>query len=228
MPRPACHGERRRTVAIVNLLLLSLNAGALPDFLRRHTGREPSALRIGFIDDAGIPYADQPFGSFEWTQLTDLGFRLTRMTAGKYRDAADFDSDLNTVDAVYLCGGHTFVLLGALQANGTGEVLATRVRAGLPYVGLSAGSVVAGPNIEPVAPLDDPADAPGVTDYTGLGLVDTVVIPHADGALPPYPRSMIDDVVRTYGDRFPLTRVNDDQALLVEDGVASLIPSTIT
>ncbi|KXO92318.1 peptidase S51 dipeptidase E [Tsukamurella pulmonis] len=215
-------------VTIVNLLLLSLNAGALPAFLRRHTGREPRALRIGFIDDAGAPYADQPFHSFEWTQLTDLGFRLTRMTVGTYRNPADFESDLGTVDAVYLSGGHTFVLLGALQSNGTGEVLAARVRAGLPYIGLSAGSVVAGPNIEPVAPLDDPADAPGVTDYTGLGLVDTVVIPHADGALPPYPSSVIDEVVRTYGDRFPLTRVNDDQALLVEDGVTTLIPSAIT
>lgn len=87
---------------------------------------------------------------------------------------------------------------------------------------------MAGPNVEPVAPLDDPTDAPGVTDYTGLGLVDTVVIPHADGALPPHPPAMIDEVVRTYGDRFPLTRVNDDQALLVENGVATLIPSAIT
>ncbi|WP_244881083.1 Type 1 glutamine amidotransferase-like domain-containing protein [Tsukamurella pseudospumae] len=212
----------------MNLLLMSLNAGALPGFLRRHTGREPSALRLGFIDDAGAPYADQPFGSFEWNQLTDLGFRLTRMTVGKYRDARDFASDLGTVDAVYLSGGHTFVLLGALQSNGTGEVLTERVRAGLPYIGLSAGSVVAGPNVEPVAPLDDPADAPGVTDFTGLGLVDTVVIPHADGLLPPYPPSMIEEVVRTYGGRFPLTRVNDDQALLVEDGTATLIPSVIT
>ncbi|MET9325745.1 Type 1 glutamine amidotransferase-like domain-containing protein [Tsukamurella sp. NPDC003166] len=211
----------------MNLLLMSLNAGALPGFLRRHTGREPSALRLGFIDDAGGPYTDQPFGSFEWNQLTDLGFRLTRMTVGKYRDARDFASDLGTVDAVYLSGGHTFVLLGALQSNGTGEVLTERVRAGLPYIGLSAGSVVAGPNVEPVAPLDDPADAPGVTDFTGLGLVDTVVIPHADGLLPPYPPAVIDEVVRTYGGRFPLTRVNDDQALLVEDGVATLIPSGI-
>ena len=159
----------------------------------RHQAARP-ALGVAF-DDAGAPYADQPFGSFEWTQLTDLGFRLTRMTLAKYTDAADFDSDMNAVDAVYLSGGHTFVLLGALQGNGTGEVLKARVRAGLPYVGLSAGSVVAGPNVEPVAPLDDPADAPGVTDYTGLGLVDTVVIPHADGALPPYPPAMIDEVV---------------------------------
>ncbi|TWS18786.1 peptidase S51 dipeptidase E [Tsukamurella asaccharolytica] len=212
----------------MNLLLLSLNAGALPGFLRRHTGRDPGALRLGYIDDAAAPHADQPFASFEWNQLTDLGFRLTRMTLATYTAAGDFDSDLNTVDAVYVAGGHTFVLLGALQGNGTGEVLKTRVRAGLPYIGLSAGSVVAGPNVEPVAPLDDPADAPGVTDYTGLGLVDTVVVPHADGALPPYPRALIDDVVRTYGDRFPLTRVNDDQALLVENGVSTLIPSTIS
>ncbi|GAB3136044.1 Type 1 glutamine amidotransferase-like domain-containing protein [Tsukamurella serpentis] len=212
-------------MAVVNLLLLSLHAGALPAFLRRHTGREPSELRIGFIDDAAKPYADKPFTTFEWNQLTDLGFRLTRITARDYRDAADFESDLRGVDAVYVAGGHTFVLLDALQSNGTGAALQTAVAAGLPYVGLSAGSVVAGPNIEPVSPLDDPADAPEITDYTGLGLVDTVVIPHADGALPPYPPAVIDEVVRTYGERFPLTRVNDDQALLVEGGSATLIAS---
>lgn len=212
----------------MNLLLLSLNAGALPEFLLRHTGQRPSGLRLGYIDDATRLVADAPYSAFEWNQLTELGFRLTRMSVRRYADSRDFDSDLDSVDAVYLAGGHTFALLGSLRSNGTGEVLTRRVRSGLPYVGLSAGSVVAGPTIEPVAPLDDPNETPEVTDYTGLGLVDTVVIPHADGALPPYPRSLIDEVVETYGDRYPLTRVNDDQALLVEDGVASLIPSRIT
>ncbi|GAA0992385.1 Type 1 glutamine amidotransferase-like domain-containing protein [Nocardiopsis tropica] len=212
----------------MNLLLLSLNAGALPDFLLRHTGRPPSGIRIGYIDDATRLVADAPYNAFEWNQLTDLGFRLTRMSARKYTNARDFDSDLDSVDAVYLAGGHTFALLGSLQSNGTGEVLTRRVREGLPYIGLSAGSVVAGPHLEPVVPLDDPTEVPEVTDFTGLGLVDTVVIPHADGALPPYPLSLIDEVERTYGDRYPLTRLNDDQALLVEDGVTTLIPSRIT
>lgn len=211
----------------MNLLLLSLNAGALPEFLHRHTGHQPSGLRIGYIDDAAAPHADQPFASFEWNQLTDLGFRVTRMTLGKYSNSSDFASDLSTVDAVYLSGGHTFVLLAALQREGIGDVLVERVRAGLPYVGLSAGSVVAGPNIEPVSPLDDPADAPQVTDYSGLGLVDTVVIPHADGALPPYPESLIDEIVQKYGAEYSLTRVNDDEALLVEDGYKTLVPSPL-
>ncbi|MDB1088884.1 Type 1 glutamine amidotransferase-like domain-containing protein [Streptomyces sp. ACA25] len=102
-----------------------------------------------------------------------------------------------------------------------------RVRAGLPYIGASAGSIVTGPSIEPVSPMDDPAEAPDLTDRTGLGLglVDTVIIPHADGALPPYPPELIAQVRQTYGTDYPLTFLDDDQALLVENAPSGLISS---
>jgi dipeptidase E len=52
--------------------------------------------------------------------------------------------------------------------------------------------------------------------------VDVVVVPHADGALPPYPPEVIEQTVERYGDAHRLVLLRDDQALLVE-GAESLV-----
>jgi len=50
-------------------------------------------------------------------------------------------------EAVFVGGGNTFVLLRDLWANGLIEVIRSRVDGGMPYLGSSAGSNVAGPTI---------------------------------------------------------------------------------
>ena len=49
--------------------------------------------------------------------------------------------------AIVVSGGNTFRLLAALHESGLAEAIARRVEAGAPYVGWSAGSVVACPTI---------------------------------------------------------------------------------
>jgi dipeptidase E len=126
------------------------------------------------------------------------------------------------VDALWVAGGSTFALLDAVRGADAAEEIAARVQGGLLYIGSSAGSILAGPSVEPASVMDDPEDAPGLTDLRGLGLVDVVVVPHADGALPPYPPEVIEQTVERYGDAHRLVLLRDDQALLVE-GAESLV-----
>lgn len=93
----------------------------------------------------------------------------------------ELDRTLAGLDAVYVASGSTFALLEALQATGGGRVLSDHVRAGLPYIGASAGSIVAGPDVTPASLMDDPADGPALTSFHGLALVDQVVIPTLTG-----------------------------------------------
>ncbi|WP_216693352.1 Type 1 glutamine amidotransferase-like domain-containing protein [Dietzia psychralcaliphila] len=209
----------------MNLLLLSLGVGAVPDFIAEHVARPAPAVRIGYLNDAASPYAGAEFVAAERAQLSDLGYVLTDITAADFGDAGAFASALDGVDVLYVAGGNTFVLLAALRRHGADAVLVDRVRAGLPYIGSSAGSVITGPSIEPISLMDDPSAAPDLADRSGLGLVETVVIPHADGALPPYPPALIARLKDTYGSDYPLTCVNDDQALLVESETPRLISS---
>lgn len=209
----------------MRLLLLSLGVGAVPGFVAAHVDRPIDQVRMGYLNDAARPYPGEEFVAAERAQLAEIGYPLTDVTVADFDDADAFGAALDDLDVLYVAGGSTFALLAALRHHGADAVLIERVRAGLPYIGSSAGSVITGPSIEPVSLMDDPADAPELADHRGLGLTDTVVIPHADGALPPYPPALIARIARRFDTAYPLTFVDDDQALLVEDAPPRLISS---
>ncbi len=209
----------------MNLLRLSWGAGALPGFLAQHTGKAPADIALGYLNDAMLPYENEEFTEIDRYRLIEFGYAPTTVTARDIPSATAFAEILDGLDALYVCGGETFVLLDNLRRNGLADVLIKKVRAGLPYIGLSAGAVIAGASIEPVSTMDDPASAPGLTDYRGLGFVDTSIIPHADGRIELFPSDLIAETVRIYSPRFDLTLLHDDQALLVNEDETVLVES---
>lgn len=202
------------------LILLSLGAGALTEYLPAVQGEQ--YRRIGYIDEAQRHLLDQPFTGPERARLVRFGYHVVNIDLRKN----GYEDDLAAVDAVYLGGGDTFALMSGLRRSGADGIIADRVRDGMPYVGLSAGAVVAGPDIEPAALMDDPGMGLDLADFRGLGLTDTVVIPHADGHLPPYPPALIDRTLNEYGDRFTLLPLYDDQALIVDAEGSRVVDST--
>lgn len=207
-----------------HLLLLSLGLGAVPEFLARFIGDTPGAT-VGYLDDAAVPWEELGSPAAGDRRDVDLfGCSFTPITAGAL-SRAEFTERIDGVAAVYVAGGNTFSLLAGLRRHGADEVLRDRILGGLPYLGYSAGAVVAGPDIEPASLLDAPPPDGALTDLRGLDIIDTVPIPHADGALAEYPPELIDATVQRYGRRFPLTLLRDDQALLVDGQTARIIPS---
>ncbi|MFS0714365.1 Type 1 glutamine amidotransferase-like domain-containing protein [Microbacterium sp. 2P01SA-2] len=204
----------------MRLLLLSLHPGALRPFL--DDGDRPGP--IVYVDDAQAAFRDAPFVAAEREAVRSGGRAVVDVTL-RSTGAGDFAHLLSDAGAVYVAGGSTFALLEALRLSGNDRVLIDHVRRGLPYIGLSAGSIVAGPDVTPASLMDDPADGPALTSHEGLSLVDVTVIPHADGALPPYPPELIRRTVDTYGPDFALLPLRDDQALLVEDAGSRVIAS---
>ncbi len=55
------------------------------------------------------------------------------------------------------------------------DLIKQKVKAGKPYIGTSAGSIIAGPKI-PIY-LEDP-DSIKLDDYTGFNFTDTIIVPH--------------------------------------------------
>jgi dipeptidase E len=83
-------------------------------------------------------------------------------------------NDLDRADAIFVGGGNTFRLLATLYERNLIEPIRDRVRAGLPYLGSSAGTVIAAPTMKTTndMPIVEPAS------FASLGLVDFQINPH--------------------------------------------------
>ncbi|MGP6174833.1 Type 1 glutamine amidotransferase-like domain-containing protein [Corynebacterium sp. A21] len=197
----------------MKLLLTSFGHASVASFL---TGT------VAYISDATRSFGDAPYVDIEREMLRGHGLTLIELPLAT-TPPAEVDRILGEVAGVYVAGGETFDLMWVLRSTGTDEILSRHVRAGLPYVGCSAGSVIAGASIEPVALLDDPAIAPDLHDHSGLGFTDRVIIPHAGGNLPEFPIETFAETVRQYGREYPLVLLRDGEALLIDDTGTRLI-----
>lgn len=138
---------------------------------------------VPYIDDflAGIreilfvPYA-RP-GGISHDRYTEL-FRGPMEAAGYRVQGIHADDDpvatLNAAESIFVGGGNTFVLLNALHVNGLIEPVKRRVATGMPYMGSSAGSNLAGLS------LGTTNDMPIVQppSFEAFGLVPFNINPH--------------------------------------------------
>ena len=102
-------------------------------------------------------------------RLEQMGFQLESLHVVENKPAA-----VGTADAVFVGGGNTFRLLKALYDDDLLGAIRQRVREGMPYVGSSAGSIVAGPSIKTTK--DMPIVQP--PSFASLGLVGFQISPH--------------------------------------------------
>lgn len=159
-------------------------------------------------------------GDLEWlnddrTALINVGFDVTDYTfTGKNRN--QIEQDLEPFDAIHIEGGNTFYLLQVIQQSDCTSVIRGLVEKGTMYIGSSAGSIIAGPDIYPVHNLDDISKAPLLHGYKGLGLVDFVVLPHW-GNLHFKDEYLNQRMDACYNDHNKLVILTDNQYIYLED-----------
>lgn len=118
---------------------------------------------------------------------------------------------LNDVDVVCVAGGYTYYLLEQMRITGFDSVLTDFIDRGGMYIGASAGALIAGPDIEPCARLDDPEYGPSLTSTKGLGLVNIVPMPHYDMS---ERNSVIDEIIEQYNGEYTVIPITDDEAIV--------------
>lgn len=196
------------------LILTSSNCFVTSDFVP-YLPKQPKEIRLTFIPTA----AEVEKGDLQWLHddrqaLVDAGFQVSDFTlTGK--SAEQVQEMLEKTDFVFVSGGNTFFLLQEMKKSGFADLIENFVSKGLLYGGSSAGSIVAGPDISLVKELDDPAMAPELTDYTGLGLIDVVAFPHWGSE---HFHDRYEKVMRAgYRKGLKIVLLTDDQYLLIEN-----------
>jgi dipeptidase E len=81
--------------------------------------------------------------------LVKAGFEVVDYTVtGKTK--GDVEKELGKTDVIFFSGGNVFYLLQQIQHVGCADSIRKFVANGKPYIGSSAGSVIAGPDVWPV------------------------------------------------------------------------------
>ena len=127
---------------------------------------------------------------------------------------------LSEAKIVFISGGNTFYLLQELKRKNLITYLKERIENGLLYIGESAGSVIAAPDIEYASVIDDKTVATELDDYTGLNLVDFYIVPHFEEE--PFVESSR-NTVELYKDKLDLKLINNKEAILVENNNFTII-----
>lgn len=150
-------------------------------YTAKHLGKKLHAkqrkLKTLFITTA----ADGEAGDKSWLQadrqaLVDGGFQLTDYTVvGK--TIPDILEAISTTNVIMMSGGNTSYLLEHLKKTSADDIITQAVSQGKVYIGSSAGSIVAGPDISHSVSAED-ADDDITNAFTGLSLTDVSILPH--------------------------------------------------
>lgn len=149
--------------------------------------------------------------------LEDIGCKIVEVDLRQTTEE-DFSVLLRDADMVHFCGGSVLYLIELIKAKKFRELIVNFVKAGGLYTGTSAGSMIVSSDL--TLCTTDPeekesVDVSKIKEYSGLGLIDFLIIPHCNNA--DFVASNKDLVELMPQTNRPLIWIYDNQAIMVED-----------
>ena len=133
------------------------------------------------IDQCKLLYIPNEKATFEtihsdryYLRMEEFGFLRNNIYVFDYYNSDEF---LNLdIDVLYISGGNTFATLDRLRNCNFESEIIRYIKNGVIYIGGSAGAHIASRSVGHVAKYDH--DTFGLTDFSGLNLLDGVLICH--------------------------------------------------
>jgi dipeptidase E len=128
----------------------------------------------GVTEIVFIPYAAVTFSYDEYERRVQERFNEIGIKVSSIHRALNKRNFIRQAQAIMIGGGNTFALLKKMQEEDLLDMIYRRVKAGVPYVGWSAGSNVTCPTICTTndMPIVQPAS------FRAIGLVPFQINPH--------------------------------------------------
>lgn len=142
------------------------------------TGKKPGELRLAFIDTG----AEVDTGDLQWVEDDRQGLRRAGFSLNEYtitdKSIDDLERDLGGMDIIHVNGGNSFYLLLQARKSGFDKWIIDAVSKGKIYIGSSAGSMVASPNIGIAKNIEDNDYKDELKKFDGIGLAEVMAFPH--------------------------------------------------
>ncbi|MDB5265595.1 MAG: peptidase [Parcubacteria group bacterium] len=161
--------------------------------------------RAAVVTTAAEDKAENRYSILAKEQLEGMGFGQV--------DFLDLEIDgsegVPSYDLIYVCGGNTFKLLFFARSTDFKEKILEVLSRGGCYVGVSAGSLIAGPSIQIANEVAPDKNDVSLKDFTGLSIVSSIVFPHYTV------EHELEIISFESRNSVKITRLTNDQALLI-------------
>ena len=189
------------------------------ELVKKFLDKNTESKKILFIPTATNVDKYKKYIHLTQKAFEDFGYEVENFDVSIFSEKIAKEK-LSQAKTVFISGGNTFYLLQELKRKNLTSYLKERIENGLLYIGESAGSVIATPNIEYASIVDDKTLATELNDYTGLNLVDFYIVPHFEEE--PFVESSR-NTVELYKDKLDLKLINNKEAILVENNNFTII-----
>lgn len=178
--------------------------------------RSADQIKIAHIITASKAEENISYLERESQAMKELGFNVENIDI-EGKNENELRSLLVGKDVIYIQGGNTFYLLKCVKESGFDRAVKELIEKGIIYIGVSAGSYIACPTIEMAYWKHPDRNTVGLTDLTGLNLVPFLLSVHFD---PEYAPILKQEISKS---KHPVRILNDNQAILVQDGNCKLV-----
>ena len=189
------------------------------ELVKKFLDKNTESKKILFIPTAANVEEYKKYMHLTQKAFEDFGYEVENFDVSVFSEEIAKEK-LSEAKIVFISGGNTFYLLQELKRKNLITYLKERIENGLLYIGESAGSVIAAPDIEYASIVDDKTLATELDDYTGLNLVDFYIVPHFEEE--PFVESSR-NTVELYKDKLDLKLINNKEAILVENNNFTII-----
>ena len=189
------------------------------ELVKKFLDKNTESKKILFIPTATNVDKYKKYIHLTQKAFEDFGYEVENFDVSIFSEEIAKEK-LSQAKTVFISGGNTFYLLQELKRKNLTSYLKERIENGLIYIGESAGSVIAAPDIEYASIVDDKTLATELDDYAGLNLVDFYIVPHFEEE--PFVESSR-KTVELYKDKLDLKLINNKEAILVENNNFTII-----
>lgn len=204
--------NRRITGGLVRTVVLTSNGmQGSGDGILKILAKPPDKITVAHIITASKAEADISYMEKDKELMRQAGFNVEDIDIeGKNKN--QLARMLGSKDIIYAQGGNTFYLMKHIRLSGFDKVVRKLVKRGVMYVGVSAGSIVAGKTIETAGWKNINRNVVNLKNLNGMNLVNFNIFAHYKAEHAELIKQKIPDPKK----RKNLKILTDSQALIIQ------------
>jgi dipeptidase E len=159
---------------------------------------------------------DKSYAEEDKNKLVEAGF-LVKDIDIEGKNENELMRILSGKDVIYVQGGNTFYLLKYVKESGFDKVVKNLINRGVIYIGVSAGTIIAGRNISSASWKYADKNIVDLRDLTGMELVPYIFSVHIDDT------NFDDNKIMAEKAGCPVISLTNEQGFLVDNETQKIV-----